>query len=265
MKHFKTGRWSKEEIQFITDNHKAMTIKELSEHLDRPPSKIEELVGELHVPEDVRQMELNIKRTHEWKQISKQLDDDEQETFLYHWREIINQFKSDITHTERLQIMDAIRIEILMNRVLLRMRYAQQLIEDMQKELKVEMEKDASTRDIVRVNILRQDITANFVGIGNFQKENQILMERKQNILKDMKATREQRKKRIEESKETLKEWVAMLVSDNEKRRNLGIQIEKFRHAVNVEYERLSEYYQFADGKVDQPVLNSENILEDNV
>ena len=135
----------------------------------------------------------------------------------------------------------------------------------MRKKAMVEMEKDASTRDIVRVNILRQDITANFVGIGNFQKENQILMERKQNILKDMKATREQRKKRIEESKETLKEWVAMLVSDNEKRRNLGIQIEKFRHAVNVEYERLSEYYQFADGKVDQPVLNSENILEDNV
>lgn len=263
MKHFKTGRWSKEEIQFIKDNHKSMTIDELSVKLDRPPNKISEMVGELHVPDEIRQSEMNIRRTHEWKQISQQLDSDEQETFLYHWREIINQFKSDITHTEKLQIMDTIRTEILMNRVLKRMYFSQTLIEDLQQQLKAEKEKE--DKNMVQIAKLSEDITNCFIAVSNFQKENQSLMERKQSMLREMKATREQRKKRIEESKETLKDWVSLLISNYEIRRDIGIEIEKFRIATNVEYERLSEYHQYADKELEQPILNSDNVLPDNI
>jgi len=263
MKHYKTGRWSKEEIQFINDNHKSMSIDELSEHINRPTSKIAEMVGELHIPDEIRQMEMNIKRTHEWKQITQQLSEDEQETFLYHWREIINQFKQDITHTERLQVMDTIRTEILINRVLKRMYFSQELIETLQQQLKDEKAKDP--KDYIAIGKLNEDITNCFIAISNFQKENQTLMERKQSMLREMKATRAERKKRFEESKETLKDWVASLITNPDVRKSLGIEIEKFRIAMNAEYERLSDYHQYVDGTVEQPVLNSDNIKEDNL
>lgn len=266
MKHYKTGRWSKDELQFVKDNFKSMTIEELSNKLDRPPDKISDLVGELHVPEDIRHSELNIKRTHEWKQIAQQLSSDEQETFLYHWREIINQFSSDISHTERMQIMDLCRTEILINRSLKKLYEIQLKIENIEKDIVKEQEKPPGIKDVdalVRMKQIQSDMIMSVSSIG---KEHQNLTERKQSFLRDLKATREQRKKRIEDdSKATLKDWVITLIQNPELRRDLGIKIEKYRHAVKVEYDRLSDYLEYADGKVDQPVLNADNIKEDNV
>lgn len=265
MANYKTGRWSKQEIQYIQDNHKSLSVDELSEKLNRPPAKITEMVGGLHAPEDAPQ-EMDIRRTHEWNQISQQLNKDEQETFLYHWREIINQFKSDITHTEKLQVMDAVRIEILMNRVFKRMFYSQELVEDLQSQVKaLKAKENKDDTDIIKITQCNENITNCFIAVQNLQKENQSLMERKQSILREMKATREQRKKRIEESKENLKDWVASLITNPDIRRDLGIEMEKNRIAAKVEYERLSEYHQFSDLSVEQIILNADSIKPDNL
>jgi len=159
--------------------------------------------------------------------------------------------------------MDTIRTEILINRVLKRMYFSQELIETLQQQLKDEKAKDP--KDYIAIGKLNEDITNCFIAISNFQKENQTLMERKQSMLREMKATRAERKKRFEESKETLKDWVASLITNPDVRKSLGIEIEKFRIAMNAEYERLSDYHQYVDGTVEQPVLNSDNIKEDNL
>lgn len=265
MKHYKTGRWSKTEIQFVTDNFQSMTIAELSNHLQRPENKIGELVADLQVPDDIKESELNIRKSHDWKQIVQQMSEDEQEAFLYHWREIILQFKSDITHTERMQIMDVARTEILINRVLKRMYDAQVILEDIAKEIKTEQAKDMTIRDTNKILQNKQMQSDMMAAVSSFQQENKVLTERKQSILRDIKGTRDQRKKRIEDdANATFPKYIAMLISHPEVRLDLGIEIEKFRHAVNVEYERLSDYYQYQDLKVEQPVLNSDNILPDN-
>lgn len=266
MSHYKTGRWSGSENQFIIDNYKSMTIDELSKNLNRPPSKVAERVDELNIPEDSKEAELNIRKTHEWKQICQQMNESEQETFLYHWREMIKQFKCDITHTERMQIMDIARTEILINRVLKKIFDCQVSLEDIARELKIEKEKEGAARDtdkIIRLNQIQSDM---LMSIGAFQKENQLLTERKQSIMRDTKATRDQRKKRIEDdSKATIKDWVITLIQNPDVRRELGIEIEKFRHACTAEYERLSEYFVYADGVCSQPVLNADNIKSDNI
>lgn len=265
MSHYKTGRWSKDENQFIVDNYKSMTIDEMSKNLNRPPDKISDRVDELNVPEDSKEAELNIRKTHEWKQICQQMNEAEQETFLYHWREMVKQFKCDITHTERMQIMDIARTEILINRVLKKMFTCQTTLEDIARELVIEKAKEGAERDtdkIIRLNQIQSDM---IMSIGSFQKENQSLTERKQSIMRDTKATREQRKKRIEDdSKATIKDWIITLIQNPDVRKDLGIEIEKFRHATNCEFERLSEYFVYADGAVSQPVLNADNILSDN-
>lgn len=265
MNHYKTGRWSKDEKKFVEDNYQSMTVDELSRHLERPPNKIAELVSEFQIPDDVRESELNIRASQDWKQIVKQMNEDEQEAFLYHWTQIIEQFKSDITHTERMQIMDVARTEILINRVLKRMYDAQVLLEEVAKEIKTEQAKDITIRDVNKILQHKQMQSDMMAAVSSFQQENKVLTERKQSILRDIKGTRDQRKKRIEDdSKATLKDWIITLIQHPEIRSDLGIEIEKFRHAVNVEYERLSEYYQYQDLKLEQPIINSDNILPDN-
>ena len=46
-------------------------------------------------------------------------------------------------------------------------------------------------------------------------------------MLKDLKATREQRIKRLEDSKETFVGWIKMLIDDPEFSRGLGVAMER--------------------------------------
>jgi len=82
-------------------------------------------------------------------------------------------------------------------------------------------------------------------------------------MLKDLKATREQRIKRLEDSKQTFIGWVRNLMSNPEARRQMGNDMEKMRLAMEVEKERLSEYHQYEDGKIDQPFLTPDTVKDD--
>ena len=79
-------------------------------------------------------------------------------------------------------------------------------------------------------------------------------------MLKDLKATREQRIKRLEDSRETFIGWVQNLMTNPEIRQELGIEMEKMRMAMNKEAERLSEYHTYEDKTIDQPFLTPDSI-----
>ena len=82
-------------------------------------------------------------------------------------------------------------------------------------------------------------------------------------MLKDLKATREQRIKRLEDSKETFVGWIKMLIDDPEFSRGLGVAMEKMRMSSENEKARLSEYHQYEDGGIDQPFLTPETVKDD--
>ena len=82
-------------------------------------------------------------------------------------------------------------------------------------------------------------------------------------MLKDLKATREQRIKRLEDSKRTFFGWMQQVMRDGDFRTQLGIDMEKMSLAAQKEYERLSEYHEYEDGGVDQPIITPENVKTD--
>lgn len=271
MSTYKSGRWSKEEEElvkgFVTDglSYEAMEIK-----LNRPAQSIKKKVEEdllLNLTEEVqigRVAENDIKASAEWKELAQQLSHEEQETFLHHWRELIAQFKNDVTHTERLQIMDVIRNEILINRVLKRIHQAQSTIEENRNGYEKERKLPIEHQDATKLTDFQNKIADASMAIGAFNKEYKELSERKNATLRDIKGTREQRIKRIEESKETITGWITALIANPDMRRDLGIYMEKFRIAQQIEYQRLSEYHTYDDGTIEQPILNAENLKEDN-
>jgi hypothetical protein len=82
-------------------------------------------------------------------------------------------------------------------------------------------------------------------------------------MLKDLKATREQRVKRLEDSKQTFIGWVRNLMTNPEARREIGTSMEKMRLAMIKEGERLSEYHKYEDGSIDQPFLTPDSVKDD--
>jgi hypothetical protein len=80
-------------------------------------------------------------------------------------------------------------------------------------------------------------------------------------MLKDLKGTREQRIKAIEDSKQTFASLVKQIATDSEFRSRIGLDMEKMRLAAEKEKERLSEYHEYEDGTVDQPFLTPETLL----
>ena len=55
------------------------------------------------------QAEYDIKSRPYWKELKHQFSDEELELFLYHWKQIIAQFRKDVLATEELQIVDDLR------------------------------------------------------------------------------------------------------------------------------------------------------------
>ena len=82
-------------------------------------------------------------------------------------------------------------------------------------------------------------------------------------MLKDLKGTREQRIKQIEDSKLTFASLVKKIASDPTFRSQIGIDMEKMRLATEAEKERLGEYMEYEDGQVDQPLLSDETVKGD--
>ena len=82
-------------------------------------------------------------------------------------------------------------------------------------------------------------------------------------MLKDLKGTREQRIKAIEDSKQTFGSLVKQIATDSEFRKKMGIDMEKMRLAMEAEKVRLSEYHTYEGGGLDQPFLTPETVKED--
>ena len=94
----------------------------------------------------------------------------------------------------------------------------------------------------------------------SLNKDYRELQTKKNSMLKEMKATREQRVKRLEDSKQNFNSWLSYLISNPEIVKSYGVEMEKMRLAMNQERDRLSEYHEYQDGEVDQPFLTSDTV-----
>jgi ribosome maturation protein Sdo1 len=81
-------------------------------------------------------------------------------------------------------------------------------------------------------------------------------------MLREMKGTREQRIKRLEDSKQSFISWVANMMQDPETMKQYGIEMEKMKMAMLKEKERLSAFHKYEDGLVDQPFLTPDTVQE---
>ena len=263
----KKGRFSKTEQEFIRENHKKMSTLEIATHLDRDPISIESYVNEKigNTTLDDREIEAlhDLQNRPFWKDLQKQFSEEELQSLLYHWGRIITQFRDDVLPTEELQIIDAIKLEILMNRALIGQQTNMKSIDKYEELVTDEKGKALEIQDKDYIFILERQIAVCRAAQESLTREYKDLQTKKAAMLKDLKATREQRIKRLEDSKQTFIGWVRNLMSNPEVRQEIGTEMEKMRLATNKEAERLSEYHKYEDGMLDQPFLTPDSVKED--
>jgi len=80
-------------------------------------------------------------------------------------------------------------------------------------------------------------------------------------LLKDLKGTREQRKRNAEDAKTNFSMWLKQLPEFMEAD---GYEMEVQAIAADKAFERLGDYHQYEDGNLDQPILNHKTVKDED-
>jgi hypothetical protein len=258
----KKGRFSKEEMEFIEANAEVLSPESIAQKLDRDPESIRDWIKKNvgFSPKQKKEAAVanELKEKPYYKELSTQFSSEELELFEFHFKKMWSQFKDDVFHTEEMQIIDTIKLEILMNRILKSQRDNQQEIILAERLVRDEKARDKDQRDMDLVINLERQVAIMRASQETLSKDYKDLQARKATMLKDLKGTREQRVKAIEDSKLTFASLVKKIATDPQFRNKIGVDMEKMRLAMENEKERLSEYMQYNDGQVDQPFLTPE-------
>lgn len=261
------GRISKDEERFIKDNLHHMTANQIANKLDRDPNSVDAFIKKkfrvgITTEEDAA---FSLEGRPYWRELKDQFTEGELDLFKYHWSRIISQFKDNVIPTEELQVVDLIKLELLMNRALKVNKSSIDQIEMLDRMAatirKIPADKLTQQERDDLFNIDRQVMSLK-ASQESLNRDYRELQTKKNAMLKEMRATREQRVKDIEESKQSLIGWVSHLANNPEVARGYGIEMEKMRLAMLREKERLSDYHKYSDGEVDRPFLTPETVLE---
>jgi hypothetical protein len=114
------GRISKEEERYIERSYKDLTVEDIASHLDRDVESVSSFIKRKYRANITLEEEaaFSLEDRPYWYELQSQFTNEELELFKYHWSRIIAQFSNDVFPTEELQVIDVIKLEILMNRCL---------------------------------------------------------------------------------------------------------------------------------------------------
>ena len=258
----KSGPWSKKEKEYIAENCGHIGYKEIAGVLQRNAKAVQKYIKEHHASafvEKAKSAEYDIQSSPIWRDIEQQFSPEELKMFLFHWGRIISQFRDDVYPTEEMQVIDTIKLEILMNRAVTQQQQVMQDITAL--ETLLLNERGHEEVDQQAINNLERQIGILRAAQESLNKDYQDMLKQKNGILKEMKGTRDARIKHLESNKHNFLSFLRKIIEDKALRSRLGRNMEKMRLATEVEYERLTEWHVYEDGEVDQPFLTPENVL----
>lgn len=262
----KRGQLSLEEQKYIQENFKTLSIADISRNLNRTPAPIKRYIEDARLeyladPEGYESLRIKLHSKNFWTEIKRQFDEasGELEYFENTWINLVKQFREDVLPAEELQIKQFITIDILINRSMKERKRHITDTEKLQSQVDKEYAKNEEDRDIPKLANLETQLSFARNSIANYTNEYTKLLNEQQKISKDLKATREQRIKRIEDGKSS---WVGLIrmLEDEEIREKQGREMEILRMAADKSKENLTEYHTYEDNNVDKPFLLPEDV-----
>ena len=262
----KRGKLSVEEMNFIRQNCFNISIEEIAETLNRTPAPIQKFIDKenlkLRNMTDDEHLLVGLRDRYYYKELQKQFGDPELIFFEHQWIDYFKQFSEDVTHTEEMEILEVIRTEVLINRGMEDRQEILKNIDRLNKLIEDEMDKPAAAQDTQALASFQVQLGAAISSKSSYINEHEKLLTKKERLLKDLKGTREQRKRNADDAKTNFTSWLRQL-GDKDVRKKEGFDMEVHRVASEKAVERLSEYHEYEDGIVDQPSLNADTLIEE--
>ena len=271
VKH-KIGRLSLADEKFIRQNTGVLSVEKIAENLNRNVKPIQKYIDDnkLRVAEsadgDPEAARINLRaqlyNREYWGDVKRQFTDDEIKSFEENWINLMQQFREDVLYAEELALKHYLTLEILINRNMQERKRATQDIENLQKALDTEYTQDKDNRDMAMIASLESQLSFARAAIPAYAAEYTKLLDKHQSVNKDLKATRDQRIKRIEDSKSS---WAGFLraLEDEEKRERIGDDAELMKIAKDRASTKLGAYHTYIDGGIDRPLLNAETVEQE--
>ena len=267
----KRGQLSLAEQQHIRDHFKTDSVDEIAEYLNRSVAPIKRFIEENHllagdeIDEDSDYLRHKLHKKTFWSEIERQFDVDTGELKYFEdtWIGLIKQFREDVLPAEELQIKQFITIDILINRSMKERKRHIADTERIQKMVDDEYLKQEEDRDNAYLTNLETQLSFARNSITSYTNEYTKLLAEQQKISKDLKATREQRIKRIEDGKSS---WTGLLrmLEDEKIREAEGRQMEIMSMSVNKHLQDLEEVHIYQDKSADMPFLTPEATQKQN-
>ena len=266
----KRGQLGLEEEEFIRNNIGVISIEEIAEKLNRTTKPIEKYISESKIgiktideQENDKTLRQKLHAKTFWTEIERQFDESTGELAYFEdtWIGLVKQFREDVLPAEELQIKQFITIDILINRSMKERKRHIADTEKLQVKVDEEYSKPEDQRDIAKLANLETQLSFARNSIANYTNEYTKLLNEQQKISKDLKATREQRIKRIEDGKSS---WVGLIrmLEDEDIREKEGREMAIMAMATQKTREKLSEYHEYEDNLVDSPLLTSEVVQD---
>lgn len=268
---FKAGRLTAEEQTYIR-GHLNMPDTELASRLNRSVPivakhkiRIQLETGTLSKT-NAKEITYDLEHRQFWKNVKEQFSEGELDTFRETWTKIIFQFKNDVLPTEELQIKDYICLELLCDRILKDKYIIGKQIEQVNTLLECEqmkpddIEPDMGGQDGSKIMLWTAQIAVLVEGQTARAKEHMSYTDKKRDLAKQLKSTREQRvEKQI--ANKTFFDLLKNL-SDINNKNTEGKMMELFAIASDKSAEKLSEVHEYSDDSADQPFLTPETVMK---
>jgi len=246
---------NKTDREFISQNHETIALADLSAQLNKPEDLIKQYIDSLLIKEKAQ----GLRTSKAWKQLREEFDVDELEYFEEQYTKYIEQFREDVLVTEETQIFLVIKFEIMMHRNAKGKRNAGKEIAKLTRQQEEYLGRFSSPDEMTdndRTYLLNLETQIQAAKSAEQARSTEYikLEEKHQALLKDLKATRDQRVTRIESSKETYLAIIKRL-AEEEEREITGREMELMKMATGREFKRLTGPHTFEDGSQDSPVL----------
>ncbi len=259
------GRLSNDEIAWIKDNRDKMSADEMSAKLGRPVTTLRAYIGLASEPGH----EPDISGGTKWEQLKKNFTTEECKFFRNEYENFHGQSEDEFLPAEEAQLTHAVTLGILINRSLAKQKtieedlnrieaYRRGLEKKIHGEGRLPKDLEFSLLGEYRGDIktLKSDLSSAVTQLTEFSKE-------RNNILKQLKMTRDQRVQQLEDGKETFVGLIKSL-SKRENRDKHGRRMELLRLAMEKQGELLGKFREYSDGNEDQPLLSFETVGVNN-
>lgn len=265
VKNIKRGRLSDEEKKLIQDWLEFKTDAEIAQDLRRALPQVVEYKklylsnspAPLAKRTEAEEFKRELRARPEWMQICDEFSENEIIYFENDYVALRQQFKQ-LVHTEFKQVKHLITLDILMHRHMTERRRSQEEIERIEKLINRELQKPQVQQDVTLIQQLDMNLQANKAASSQKTKEYKDLQEKHQAIMKDLKATRDQLIKNVDQKGRFLE--VLKMLTDEDTKRLVTEENGLYNLASKEETRRLSKLHKYRDNVIDRPIMTPETI-----